>query len=170
MKPFFSVLVVCLNPGEKLKKTLASIKKQTFHDYEIVVKDGLSTDGSVEYLCEATKDMPQLHLLQKKDSGIYDAMNQAVGEAKGKYVYFLNCGDYFYDEYVLENVAKLIEKNTSVTGIYYGNIFERVTGQMVASNPKMDAFGCYRNVPCHQACFYDRKLLLAFLQKNTKRG
>ncbi|MBO5210024.1 MAG: glycosyltransferase [Lachnospiraceae bacterium] len=161
MGPKFSILVVCLNPGEKLKKTLASIKKQTFQDYEVVVKDGLSTDGSVEYLNEAAKEITTLRLIQAKDTGIYDAMNQAVAEAKGNYVYFLNCGDYFYDEHVLEKVAELIEKNQAKTGIYYGNIFERVTGQVVASNPKLDAFGCYRNVPCHQACFYDRKLLLA---------
>jgi len=45
-------------------------------------------------------------------------------------------------------------------GIYYGNIYERKTGQAVASNPHMDAFGCYRNVPCHQACFYSRRLVL----------
>ncbi|MBQ6806650.1 MAG: glycosyltransferase [Lachnospiraceae bacterium] len=161
MRPKFSILVVCLNPGEKLKKTLASIGKQTFRDYEIVVKDGLSTDGSIEYLREVAKEMPQLRLRQAKDIGIYDAMNQAVQEAQGNYVYFLNCGDYFYDEFVLEKVAELMEKNPAKTGIYYGNIFERVTSQVVASNPNMDAFGCYRNVPCHQACFYDRKLLLA---------
>lgn len=161
MEPKFSILVVCLNAGEKLGKTLASIKSQTYQDYEIVVKDGISTDGSLEYLQEAEKTVPALCVLSKKDSGIYDAMNQAVAEAKGKYVYFLNCGDYFVDEYVLEKVAAWIEEKPSRIGIYYGNILERMTGQVVTSNPKMDAFGCYRNVPCHQACFYDRKLLLA---------
>lgn len=161
MEPKFSILVVCLNAGEKLGKTLASIKSQTYQDYEIVVKDGISTDGSLEYLQEAEKTVPALCVLSKKDSGIYDAMNQAVAEAKGKYVYFLNCGDYFVDEYVLEKVAAWIEEKSSRIGIYYGNIMERMTGQVVTSNPKMDAFGCYRNVPCHQACFYDRKLLLA---------
>lgn len=161
MEPKFSILVVCLNAGEKLGKTLASIKSQTYQDYEIVVKDGISTDGSLEYLQEAEKTVPALCVSSKKDSGIYDAMNQAVAEAKGKYVYFLNCGDYFVDEYVLEKVAAWIEEKPSRIGIYYGNILERMTGQVVTSNPKMDAFGCYRNVPCHQACFYDRKLLLA---------
>lgn len=156
----FSILVVCLNPGEKLKKTLESIKKQTFRDYEIIVKDGLSTDGTWEYLCEAAKEIPELCPVQEKDTGIYDAMNQAVRKATGSYLYFLNCGDYFYDGQVLERVAALIEGYPSEHGIYYGNIFERVTGQVVASNPKIDAFGCYRNVPCHQACFYERELLL----------
>lgn len=159
MQPEISILVVCLNAGVKLKDTLDSVRKQEYDNYEIIVKDGLSTDGSVEYAKEIAKDIPSLRIIQKRDSGIYDAMNQAVLEARGKYIYFLNCGDILYDEHVLENVHGLIDANPSETGIYYGNIYERLTAQVVASNPRINAFGCYRNVPCHQACFYDRKLL-----------
>ena len=164
MKPEFSILVVCLNPGDKLKKTLDSIRIQTYRNYEIVVKDGLSTDDSLSCIKEinnAEDKFPVLRLIERKDSGIYDAMNQAVQESVGRYLYFLNCGDVFYNEHVLSDMAELICKHPSDAGIYYGNIYERLTGREVASNPKMDEFGCYRNVPCHQACFYDRKLLLA---------
>ena len=55
MEPLFSILVVCLNPGEKLENTLDSIRKQTFADYEIVVKDGGSKDGSLDDLKEKLK-------------------------------------------------------------------------------------------------------------------
>lgn len=169
MEPQFSILVVCLNPGEKLKNTLESIRKQTFTDFEIVIKDGGSTDGSIRELkAELEKRGPfsetgeeNIRLIERADTGIYDAMNQAVAEARGSYVYFLNCGDLFYDENVLDRMAELIRDNSFPHGIYYGNIYERITGQKVASNPRIDAFACYRNVPCHQACFYDRELLLA---------
>lgn len=158
----FSILVVCLNPGNKLQKTLQSIREQTYRNYEVIVKDGCSTDGSVDFVKEELRaGLPSLRLIEKRDAGIYDAMNQAVLESKGRYLYFLNCGDVFYHENVLADIHKLIGENNSETGIYYGNIYERRTGQIVVSNPRMDAFGCYRNVPCHQACFYDRKLLLA---------
>lgn len=160
-KPEFSILVVCLNPGDKLKTTLESIRRQTFRNYEVIVKDGLSSDGSPVSARESAKAFPALRVIEKKDGGIYDAMNQAVLEAEGNYLYFLNCGDKFYHEKVLEEMAGLIAENPAKAGIYYGNIHERLTGREVASNPKLDAFGCYRNVPCHQACFYDRKLLLA---------
>lgn len=163
MQPEFSVLVVCLNPGEKLKKTLDSIRIQSYRNYEVVIKDGLSIDGSLSCIKgghDAAYGFPALRLIEKKDSGIYDAMNQAVQESKGKYIYFLNCGDVFYNENVLADMAELICRNPSDAGIYYGNIYERLTGREVASNPKMDDFACYRNVPCHQACFYDRKLLI----------
>ena len=168
MKPFFSIIVVCLNPGGKLKDTLESIERQSFRDFEVIVKDGLSEDGSLGYAYELAKrwekeenSWPGLKVVQKRDSGIYDGMNQAVEEARGGYVYYLNCGDRFYSETVLQEMADFICESAreGLPGIYYGNIFERLTGAQVASNPKMDAFGCYRNVPCHQACFYARELL-----------
>lgn len=174
MQPFFSIIVVCLNPGKKLASTLESIEKQTFTNYEVIVKDGLSVDGSVRYareLCarweharaREQKQTPTLLLLSEKDKGIYDAMNQAALRACGRYVYYLNSGDYFHSETVLQELADAIEKLSAKQekAVYYGNIFERRTGQEIASNPHMDAFGCYRNVPCHQACFYSRELLLA---------
>lgn len=52
MNPLFSIIVVALNPGDKLMETVESIRMQTCNDYEIVVKDGLSTDGSYEALHE----------------------------------------------------------------------------------------------------------------------
>ena len=89
MTPFFSIIVVCLNPGEKLLQTLQSIQKQEFRDYEIVLKDGGSTDGSLQKLYP---EQSGLLVVTKPDRGIYDAMNQAVEEAKGRFVFFLNCG------------------------------------------------------------------------------
>lgn len=168
MEPIFSIVVVCLNAGEKLKATLDSIIRQDFSEYEIVVKDGGSKDGSLEYaekvkekLCseDLSGGLPRIELFVEKDDSIYDAMNQGVAMARGKLVYFLNCGDVFDDVNVLSHMAAFMHKQPAGLGIYYGNIYERLTGQVVSSNPHLDAFGCYRNVPCHQACFYDRQLL-----------
>lgn len=160
MTPFFSIIVVCLNPGEKLLKTIQSIEKQEFRDYEIIIKDGGSTDGSLKKLDPGKAG---LHMVTKPDRGIYDAMNQAVEEANGRFVFFLNCGDWFMDEQVLAKMHDRIvgreQKDGEKSAIYYGDVYECVTGQLVSSNPRLDAFGCYRNVPCHQACFYERTLL-----------
>lgn len=154
----FSILVVCLNAGEKLLLTVNSILEQTFTDYEIVVKDGGSTDGSLD----ALPDAKAIRVIREKDQGIYDAMNQAARVALGEYVYFLNCGDYFYDKEVLQNINKALEdqENGKEADIIYGNIYDMITESTVFSNPAMNAFGCYRNVPCHQACFYKKELVL----------
>ena len=163
----FSILVVCLNAGEKLQRTVESIIRQTCTDYEIVIKDGGSVDESLNLL----PDDPRITVVRKKDSGIYDAMNQAVLEAQGEYVYFLNCGDVFHEETVLPTISDEIDRKNRQDGdsnqrdggktpdIIYGNIYDMLTRSMVSSNPSMDAFGCYRNVPCHQACFYKKQLV-----------
>ncbi len=151
----FSIIVVCMNAGERLHNTIASILSQTETDYEVLVKDGGSTDGSVE----ALEPNDKIRVFREKDRGIYDAMNYALRRMQGDYVCFLNCGDYFDTDTVLEEVRKQIMQNKeSRPVIFYGNIRERRTGAMVQSNPALDDFACYRNLPCHQACFYDRKL------------
>ena len=159
MTPFFSIIVVCLNPGEKLLQTLQSIQKQEFRDYEIVLKDGGSTDGSLQKL---DPEQSGLHVVTKPDRGIYDAMNQAVEEAKGRFVFFLNCGDWFMDEQVLadmhDRIAGHEQTGTERSAIYYGNVYERVTGQLVSSNPKLNATGmCHviRRAFMNGSCFYD---------------
>lgn len=160
---FFSIIIVCLNPGDKLKETFESVKKQTFRDFEIVVKDGMSTDGSVEQLISVEKELmespvaPCLKVSVQKDKGIYDAMNQAVAMAEGEYILFLNCGDKFYDNKVLEKIADVINDNPGC-GIYYGDTFGEKTGDLLASPAKITGFTCYRNIPCHQACFYHRDM------------
>lgn len=159
----FSIIVVCLNAGNGLKRTIDSILSQTCEDYEIIVKDGMSGDGSVEALPESER----MQIYRKEDQGIYDAMNQAVEKVQGEYVYFLNSGDVFHDKDVLARVKQQMDRKEAEDAlvkeeaeyIFYGDIYEQLTGEPVASNPSMDAFGCYRNVPCHQACFYDAGLM-----------
>lgn len=156
----FSIIVVCLNAGDKLTETVNSILQQTYTDYEIVVKDGFSKDGSVEKLPVDER----IRIYREKDTGIYEAMNQAVDKATGQYLLFLNCGDLFHDKTVLEQVNQCILADEKENGdahalIYYGNTYTVLTDTVVASNPHMDAFACYRNVPCHQTCFYALSLM-----------
>ena len=112
MTPFFSIIVVCLNPGEKLLQTLQSIQKQEFRDYEIVLKDGGSTDGSLQKLYP---EQLGLHVVTKPDRGIYDAMNQAVEEAKGRFVFFLNCGMRLA-ELITINLGDFKDDTIKITG------------------------------------------------------
>ncbi|MCR5255670.1 MAG: glycosyltransferase [Acetatifactor sp.] len=155
----FSIIVVCLNPGKLLAETIDSIASQSYENYEVIVKDGLSKDGSVEELINANPLGDRLRVFEKPDKSIYNAMNQAVEFATGNFLYFLNCGDSFYDGDVLLKVAETINnygKKENV--IYYGDIYELLRNNRVTSNPKLDGFGLYRNVPCHQTCFYSRDL------------
>lgn len=148
----FSVIIVCLNAGGELKKTVDSVLSQTYGDYEIIVKDGGSEDGSTEFL----KDAPKVRLIVKKDRSIYDAMNQACRYAVGDYYYFLNCGDYLADENVLERVARFM-KGTNAD-IFYGDLYRRKLASTDVAPDYISSFVCYRNVPNHQVCFYSKRL------------
>lgn len=151
----FSIIVVCLNAGEELLKTVNSVLEQTYPKYEIIVKDGMSADGSYERLPSDAR----IKMIRQKDKGIYDAMNQAITLAGGDYLLFLNCGDYLYDKKVLEKVGAWIATDKASSEIYYGDIYNRAVGAKIASNPSINAFACYRNLPCHQACFYANALM-----------
>ena len=156
----FSIIVVCLNPGVKLNETLDSILTQSYQDYEIIVKDGGSSDGSVEELQEAFHD-ERMHIHIRKDNGIYDAMNQAVQLAQGEYNLFLNAGDSFYDETVLDKITEEIERiknENKKADVIYGNLYHKALDTIIYAAPEINDFTCYRNVPCHQTCFYHRSM------------
>ena len=162
----FSIVVVCLNPGEKLLKTVQSVLNQKYGNYEIVVKDGGSTDGSLEQLPADSR----IRVYTRPDSGIYDAMNQAMSYVAGQFVQFLNCGDLLHDDMVLERLAAVMERKRSRGAdeeslghkekerIFYGNQYQESWDSVIYSAPEVNDFTCYRNVPCHQVCFYDVRL------------
>ncbi len=159
---YFSIIIVSLNPGERLKTTLDSIFSQVFLDYEIILKDGGSTDGALLSLQNENYFLDKsVQIIDKKDAGIYDAMNQALEYATGKYIQFLNCGDSFKDSDVLQKVYESIENNQmnpEDKHIFYGDQYNLIQNCMITSVPEINDFACYRNVPCHQVCFYDKRL------------
>lgn len=161
----FSVITVCLNAGNKLKTTLDSVLGQSCRDFEVIIKDGGSSDGSVEaWREEHTFAEPgQVKVFAEKDKGIYDAMNQAAAHAAGDFLVFMNCGDRFADEKVLERVEKEIREQEKQGAdlkklVLYGDTISGKNAVTIASAPKISGFTCYRNIPCHQACFYSRQL------------
>ncbi len=154
----FSVIVVALNPGEKLKQTIDSILSQEYSNYEIIVKDGKSKDGSVDNIKQEFSVESRIKVYVEKDKSIYDAMNQALKYVSGDYILFLNCGDTFYNNKVLLQTAEIVKESDKKPSIFYGNTFCEQTNVVVHSAPKITGFTCYRNIPCHQSCFYGAEL------------
>ena len=95
-----SIITVNLNNLEGLKKTYESVVSQTFTDYEWLVIDGGSTDGSREFI-EQHQDK-FAYWCSEPDKGIYNAMNKGVFHAHGQYCLFLNSGDHFYGNKILK--------------------------------------------------------------------
>lgn len=110
-----SIITINLNNKEGLEKTIRSVIEQTYTDFEYIVIDGGSTDGSVDII----RQNKITRWISEKDTGIYNAMNKGIGLSKGEYCLFLNSGDYLYSEDTLSEVIKM----NPVEDIVYGNMF-----------------------------------------------
>lgn len=115
--PLFTIITVTWNASHTLPRTMQSVAEQTCTNYEHIVMDGLSTDGTAEIANDMATE--RTRVFSRKDAGLYDAMNNAMGEARGDYLIFLNAGDKFHDADTLQTIANAVRAN-DMPGIVYG--------------------------------------------------
>ena len=101
MSPIISVVTVVYNDNNNIEKTIKNVLKQTYHNIEYIVVDGASTDGTLEVI---KKYSDKLLYISEPDKGIYDAMQKGANLARGEWVIFRNCGDFFITPDVIEKV------------------------------------------------------------------
>lgn len=140
MNPLISIITVCFNEADNIRKTCESVMSQTYRNFEWIVIDGGSTDGSVEILENYKNDLA--YFVSEKDKGIYNAMNKGLVQAKGNFLLFLNGGDSLFDAETLESVASAIEVTEASADLYYGEMLNQDTGENIYSlkNKKIDLF------------------------------
>lgn len=102
-----SIITINYNNIEGLKRTVESVLNQTWQEFEYIVIDGGSTDGSKEYI-ESQNDKID-YWVSERDKGVYNAMNKGILQTSGEYLLFLNSGDHFYDNKVLEKNQHVIK-------------------------------------------------------------
>ena len=95
-----SIITINFNDAKGLEKTIQSVINQTYKDFEYIVVDGASTDGSVDVIKKYSDKLT--HWVSEPDSGIYNAMNKGTRMASGEYCLYLNSGDFLADNDVLE--------------------------------------------------------------------
>tara|TARA_B100001057_G_scaffold180289_1_gene180977 strand:+ start:3274 stop:4068 length:795 start_codon:yes stop_codon:yes gene_type:complete len=115
----FSIITVVKNELTKIGLTVKSIKNQTFKDYEHIICDGNSTDGTSEYLKKNLDD--KTLYFRESDHGIYNAINKSFKKASGQYLIFLHSGDFFYSNHTLDLLSRFIDKNDNYD-FYHSNI------------------------------------------------
>lgn len=113
--PMISIITVVYNSEQFLERTIRSILNQTYKDVEHIIVDGNSKDNTLKIIQQYNDQIA--YWMSEPDKGIYDAMNKAQNFANGKYIMFLNSGDEFCDDHVLENVFKL----NANADVYYGD-------------------------------------------------
>jgi len=122
-----SIVTINYNNAEGLRRTLESVAAQTNRNFEHIIVDGGSADGSVDVIKEYESTIKQsvtidqstiqIKWVSEKDKGIYNAMNKGIRMAKGEYLLFLNSGDALENAEVVENFYKADIKTDIATGI-----------------------------------------------------
>lgn len=154
-KPLVSVVTVCYNSEHAIEKTLISVTGQIYENIEYIIVDGGSTDKTNEII-QKYRDRIDLWV-SEKDEGIYDAMNKAIGLAKGEWVNFMNAGDTFSSDRVMKDIFD--QTRSPREEVIYGksiNIYPTFTQNGTILN--LDDM--WKAMPInHQAMFVKTKLL-----------
>ncbi|WP_411895315.1 glycosyltransferase family 2 protein [Winogradskyella sp. A2] len=154
-----SIITINYNDATGLKKTMESVSNQSNKDIEHIIIDGNSSDDSLNVIQSFKYE--NLSYASEPDSGIYDAMNKGIKKAKGKYVLFLNSGDYLENNEVVARVLKYLEQDYSVLS---GNIiFDEITGPRLREHPEKITFSyLVGNAISHPSTFIKRELFSTY--------
>ena len=118
----FSIITVGRNDLHGLELTYQSVISQLSEDYEWIVVDGNSNDGTVDWLSKL--NFYRLRWISEPDKGIFDAMNKGIAMAKGRFLIFMNSFDEFANVNVLENVSRAIDESTIKPELIYGDVID----------------------------------------------
>jgi glycosyltransferase involved in cell wall biosynthesis len=120
--PKFTIITINYNNFSGLNKTIQSVKEQNYLDFEFIVKDGFSTDGSIDLL---KNENCISELLISNDGGIYDAFNVAIKYATGDFILFLNSGDVLLNNNSLFNLSKKVNANSEYDIYYWDGLINK---------------------------------------------
>lgn len=161
MQPLFSIITISRNARETLEITLKSVTEQRFKNYEYIIIDGNSQDGTRELL-NKNRDCIDIWI-SEPDKGIYDAMNKGLHRASGEYVIFMNAGDTFHSEETLEQIYRSI--GYSRPDIIYGETAlvdsnRNFIGMRRLKTPEQLSWKKFRMgmLVCHQAFIAKRSI------------
>lgn len=114
IKPLVTVITItfnCIKYGRKetLIQSIESVQNQDYENFEHIIIDGASSDGTLELL----QSYPHLKVFSEPDNGVYDAFNKGVKRANGKYIVFVNSDDYFSTNKAISLSVDALEKNNA---------------------------------------------------------
>ena len=147
--PLFSIITPVLNNKGGLLETIKSIKKQNFGNYEYIVIDGGSTDGTLEVI---KNEKFITKWISEKDEGIYDAINKGLRFSKGKIINTINSGDRYYSKKSLEIIKKYFDENN--VSFVFGAVLKK---KILYKYQPRKMFWTFNFYPAHSSGFFVKK-------------
>lgn len=152
-----TIAIATFNCINHFEQCIESIIHQKYPNFEIIIVDGQSTDGTTEIIKEYVEIYNYISFVSEPDKGVYDAMNKALCMATGDYLIFLGSDDHFVANDVLERVSYYLKNNDT---IYYGNVLRSISEDIYCQ--KFNRFKLAVKNICHQSIFYPRSVYKAF--------
>ncbi len=154
MIPKLSIITINFNNLTGLKKTMQSVLSQTFSDYEYIIIDGGSTDGSETYIKKHANKLG--YWISEPDKGIYHAMNKGIIHASGEFVLFLNSGDTLYNS---TSLHKAVDRELVCDFVYFDVQFSDIECEYLHHYPDILTFKYFLQYSLpHQATFIRRRI------------
>lgn len=153
-KPLISIITVSYNAVDTIESTILSVINQQFNDYEYIIIDGGSSDGTLEIIKKYQDKVTCF--ISEPDKGIYDAMNKGILVANGNWINFMNSGDLFNDYKVLNNI--FLKNIDSQTSIIYGNTLAKNSKKIITPPKSINKNFFYGNTICHQSIFFNKNI------------
>lgn len=164
-----SIITITFNPGSLFEKTAKSVLDQTSTDYEFLVVDGNSSDGTISNLKSFIPAFEEkgiaVRWISEADKGIYDAMNKGLDMATGDYVWFVNAGDVIAESKTLELVLSSISSIKNNPDFIYGETLivdndGKVMGERRLKAPQKLTWKSFRMgmLVCHQSMLVKRTM------------
>ena len=169
MNPLISIITVTYNAESSIERTINSVLNQDFKNYEFIIVDGNSQDRTLSIINTYRDEISEV--LVERDNGIYDAMNKGLKLANGKFVTFLNSGDYYVNRQVLNIVSKQLNDNFKL--VYGDSILylENNSYKEELKAKKICSKSIKRDFPvCHQSIFANRSLAKMYDLKYKIKG
>lgn len=158
-----SIITINYNNCDGLRKTIESVVNQTWQEFEYIIIDGGSTDGSVEVIKEYADRID--YWVSEPDKGIYNAMNKGVAVAHGEYCQFLNSGDALSDT----NVIKCIVSDLEDKALYFAKTRFMDTLGIITTPQQITMRTLYTRSLPHPSSYIQRQLLQKFPYDETLR-
>lgn len=134
---YYSIITINYNNKEGLELTIKSVLSQTYRNYQFIIIDGGSSDGSFDVIKKYANNIN--YWISEPDKGRYNAMNKGIKQAKGDYLNFMNSGDTFHSPTVLEDIARMNLTEDIITGGFYNKKRPKAYYQATRSDSSYNA-------------------------------